>query len=176
MNVNQPTEPEAMQWTRADWTQGDRGWRREILAEDAERIVAWVNSNGGEAKYEPPDRGWRDLPTSARIAVRTPDGWDYAKPGWYVVMGHDEFDVFEEDVAICVFHPCDPETYERRRASEMASSAAGLAGGQPVPPPDADTEEPGPKSTGAEQGGKGCGPTCRLTALSNYCECQGWCL
>jgi hypothetical protein len=61
----------------------------------AEQIVAWVNANGGEARYEPAtgalsNFGGRDFP---RIVVRTINGWAYAKPGDHIVMGSAWFDV-----------------------------------------------------------------------------------
>lgn len=84
----------------------------------AEQIVAWVNANGGEARYES-----QGAPSGAdRIAVRTINGWAYAAPGHYVVMGSATFTVCAHNQpATCNeyrtlrdFYPCDPETFERR--------------------------------------------------------------
>ncbi len=50
---------------------------------DAKLIVSWVNSHGGAGRYYPACRcaehqcGF----TNQSIAVRTADGWAYAKPG-----------------------------------------------------------------------------------------------
>jgi hypothetical protein len=54
----------------------------------AQRIVAWVNSNGGEARYEP---DWTRIEYPwARIFVRMKDGRErHIAPGWYIVMGDE---------------------------------------------------------------------------------------
>ena len=57
----------------------------------AEQIVAWVNANGGEARYEPECVDHNGPQTPARIAIRTASGWDYAKPGDRVVKGDRRF-------------------------------------------------------------------------------------
>jgi hypothetical protein len=84
-----------------------------LLEERAREIVAWVNANGGEARYER-----QGSPSGAdRIAVRTINGWAYALPGWYVVMGETEFGgtgASWERERIRDFYPCDPETFQRR--------------------------------------------------------------
>lgn len=57
----------------------------------ADQIVAWVNDNGGEVEYLPLwpfDESWKKRPC---IAVCTIDGWAYATPGDYVVMGSVTF-------------------------------------------------------------------------------------
>lgn len=98
---SKPTEIEARRWN----------------GEGAHEIVAWVNANGGEARYE--QESWpfgrSNIGHDAYIAVRTIDGWDYAKPGHYIVMGSTTFQDggfmtparFMRD-----FYPCDPETFE----------------------------------------------------------------
>ena len=77
----QPREPKSMRWR----VPGDD--LISSLDDVAARIVAWVNSNSGEARCE-----------SAvlrrycyRIAIRTATGWDYAKPGDRIVMGDTTF-------------------------------------------------------------------------------------
>lgn len=71
----QPSEPESRTWHRQHIEQYD-------LAAAAKRIVAWVNANGGEAELR--FLGPNDAP---RIAVRTSEGWQYAKPGGRIVKG-----------------------------------------------------------------------------------------
>lgn len=62
----------------------------------AEQIVAWVNANGGEARYVPNGEdtpiGWSGYP---RIAIRTAYGWAYAKPGDRIVKGDEWFDFIQ---------------------------------------------------------------------------------
>lgn len=73
----------------AKWMQ----WRfieHEMSGNSAE-IVAWVNANDGEARYDPRPESGALTGATARIAVRTVDGWAYAEPGQYVVMGDETF-------------------------------------------------------------------------------------
>lgn len=89
--VSRPVEVEARQWVEGSF----RERRADPNIWRASEIVAWVNRNGGEAWYEP------ELPAKsvtlatqyrpARIAVRTTDGWAYAAPSHYVVMGDATF-------------------------------------------------------------------------------------
>lgn len=85
--TNEPTEPKAMQWLKfAD---------DALRTDEARQIVAWVNANGGEARYEPYGHGSPSYPRP-HVAVRTADGWAYAKPGdwiektdeWFEYMRH----------------------------------------------------------------------------------------
>jgi hypothetical protein len=131
---SKPTEIEAMQWSPANrWS--------ELPAPQytADQIVAWVNANGGEARYENHWEGDRDRAQGQRlnrIAVRTINGWAHAAPGHYVVMGSATFDIdmlrdpkdprcAEHNIPDCVycpteavtvrdFYPCDQETFEKR--------------------------------------------------------------
>lgn len=79
------SEIEAMQWLATD----------QPPEAEAADIVAWVNANGGEARYEPaPAADYRDAYEVDRgpfIRVRRSDGWVYAEPGHYVVMGIGSF-------------------------------------------------------------------------------------
>lgn len=107
---SKPTVIEAMQWFVP---LGDSGG----MTQRAELIVAWVNTHGGEARYEPAEH--RAVPTQttpARIAVRTINGWDYAAPGHYVVMGglvdDDGWAAYASTGKRRDFYPCDPETIE----------------------------------------------------------------
>jgi hypothetical protein len=98
---SKPVEVEAMQWEREEFDDDDRGYEAT-----APSIVAWVKANGGEARYVP---AWHH----ARIAVRTINGWAYARPGHYVVKGSATF-MHESGVELTDFYPCDPETFEKR--------------------------------------------------------------
>lgn len=87
---SKPTEVEAERWGDGTGT----GWDMT-----AAEIVAWVNTHGGEARYEPdttdsylPGHQNARLRHPARIAVRTINGWAYAAPGHYVVMGSATFE------------------------------------------------------------------------------------
>jgi hypothetical protein len=83
----------------------------------ADSIVTWVNANGGEAQY-------RDSQSGPHIAIRTINGWAYAEPGHYVVMGEATFDVHIQSASdderndthrqCRDFYPCDPEMFARR--------------------------------------------------------------
>ena len=104
---SKPTEVEAFQWQPKDPAH---------KAQMAEAIVAWVNANGGEAKYQN-DPGSVDADLMPRIAVHTINGWAYAAPGHYVIKGAARFQVggFMEPARFLIdFYPCDPETFERR--------------------------------------------------------------
>jgi len=80
--VSKPAECEAMQWAALP-NSPEHG-----LLASASQIVAWVNANGGEARYEnSPSPSW---PENC-IAVRTINGWAYAAPGHYIVMGEASF-------------------------------------------------------------------------------------
>src|SRR5690349_778135 len=97
--ISARAEIEAMQWEGGEPFADDTHPAREI--------VDWVNANGGEARYEP-NHPWSEFgnecpcndfdvltrvstPHTARIAVRTINGWAYATPGHYVVMGEARF-------------------------------------------------------------------------------------
>lgn len=110
---SKPTEVEAMQWTPDAWDDPEK---------NATDIVAWVNANGGEARYETHSIGAVHFDPLDRIAVRTINGWAYAAPGHYVVMGSERFDTGEltpegEPIELLDHYPCDPETFEKRRES-----------------------------------------------------------
>lgn len=122
--VSKPTEPtecEAMQWS------GDA--ESEWHEDQAAAIIAWVDVNGGEARYNdnrglPGSEGLPDSLRGPNIAVRTINGWAYAEPGHYVVMGTALFEVdhtaergFKHLTCVSTvrdFYPCDPETFESR--------------------------------------------------------------
>ena len=77
---------------------GSRRWGTPELrsaandAAIAEQIVAWVNANGGEARYEPAE--WSPQGDIwPYIVVRTSKGPAYAKPGDWIVMGDTWFQV-----------------------------------------------------------------------------------
>jgi hypothetical protein len=92
---SKPVEVEAMQWcvSCAKYTPDICGGE----------VVAWVNANGGEARYTgTADPGRGTDPYANRIAVRTINGWAYAAPGHYVIRSAVDF------------YPCDPETFEQR--------------------------------------------------------------
>jgi hypothetical protein len=98
---------EAMQWEREEFDDDDRGYEAT-----APSIVAWINANGGEARYEP---------HHARIALHTINGWAFAELGHYAVMGSATFTAWREgsdgkpEAWQCRdFYPCDPETFEKR--------------------------------------------------------------
>lgn len=102
---SRPTECEAEQWRFGQE-------RPESVQERAEQIVAWVKNNGGEARY---------AHHVERIHVHTINGWAYAAPGHYVVMGAARFHVDHDGPLMSTgcrtirdFYPCDPETFERR--------------------------------------------------------------
>lgn len=97
---NRPTECEAMQWRPVN---GKDVANTDVLLARSMRIVAWVNANGGEARYEPyePIRH-DDGGFGPRIAVLTAGGERHMKPGWYAVRYERAWSV------------CDPETFERR--------------------------------------------------------------
>lgn len=106
-----PTTIEAMQWP----TNGGNDRFQQGLAE---QIVAWVNAYGGEAAYFTASRSARaGFPSEPRIAIHTINGWAYAAPGHYVVMGTAEFNA---DLGPGItkhvrdFYPCDPETFAKR--------------------------------------------------------------
>lgn len=111
---SKPVEVEAMQWTD-DGSDDFRG-----LADLAAQIVAWVNANGGEARYERSD--YDAIPSvhdhGPRIAVRTINGWAYAKPRHFVVMGESYWDPDDRPLPptkqLCDFYPVDPATFEQR--------------------------------------------------------------
>lgn len=112
--VSKQIDVEAMQWpVSAGMERARERW--------AERIVAWVKANGGEARYEDTHYGSHGHHES-RIGVRTINGWAYAAPGHYVVKGEATFLVNDPDNVggpgiirqVRDFYPCDPETFERR--------------------------------------------------------------
>ena len=90
---SQPSEPESMRWH----VPGDD--LMNSIEDIAHKIVAWVNANGGEARYEPErgsyevagrtdtEIGFTERVDGSHIAVRTSQGWAYAKPGDRIVMG-----------------------------------------------------------------------------------------
>lgn len=80
---SKPTEVEAMQWHTGD----DMACTDFTPLGCAQTIVAWVNDNGGEARYEPSKPYPADISEPWGIAVRTKDGMEFAAPGHYVVMG-----------------------------------------------------------------------------------------
>jgi hypothetical protein len=101
--VSRPTECEAMQW---------RYIQHEMNGNSAE-IVAWVNANGGEARYLRAE-AMPNVPTD-RIAIRTREGRVHAVPGDYVVMGDDWVGhIGEKFIGVRAFITCDPETFEKR--------------------------------------------------------------
>lgn len=115
---SKPIEIEAMRWN-VD------GAGKSAVMFSAPEIVAWVNTNGGEARYEPSyfdmqaARGGPAVERPARIAVRTINGWAYAAPGHYVVMGEawfsaDASKAYHDTHQVRDHYPCDPETFERR--------------------------------------------------------------
>lgn len=111
---SKPTECEAMQWMT-----GGGAFGIDHLVEGAKRIVAWVNANGGEARVGYEQLSGTPGDTQPYIAVRTINGWAYAAPGHYVVMGTAEFAGLNKLVTgvgpnIRDFYPVDPETFERR--------------------------------------------------------------
>ena len=80
----QASEPESMVWEALP-NSPEHG----LLAR-ANQIVAWVNANGGEARYEQVVQdGSRNAGQylTSRIAVRTSRGWQCAKPGDRIVKG-----------------------------------------------------------------------------------------
>lgn len=115
--VARPTECEAMQW-------GGREPALVVGENGALEIVAWVNANGGEARYYPDGVVGEHPNGGPRIGVRTINGWAYAEPGHYVVMGTALFEVdhtaergFKHLTCVSTvrdFYPCDPETFESR--------------------------------------------------------------
>ena len=84
---------EAMQWLVGPDDHGDPAF-------SAKEIVAWVDANGGTAKYQPQSgvsgMGMVKL-DRPRIAVLTTHGWAYALPGHYIVMGEAWFTADEDD-------------------------------------------------------------------------------
>ena len=83
-DAREPVEIEAMQWAINSSVESGK--------EKAEEIVAWVNANGGEAKYlRRIDASINQALTEARIAVHTCNGWYSAAPGDYIVMGEEWF-------------------------------------------------------------------------------------
>lgn len=88
-----------------------------------EDIVAWVNANGGEARYVPITLDPDTDPTDASIiTIRTSTGWANAKPGYYIVMSDNYFylpqslgdlDAECPQVKLRVFYLQSPETFER---------------------------------------------------------------
>lgn len=119
--VSRPAEVRARQLTAPSFNND--------LILGAERIVAWVNANGGEARYEP-EWIWRGEDSSngrrvpPRIAVRTINGWAYAAPGHYIVMGSAWFVSSPYDPSAGLsgpkvrdFYPCDPATFEKHWAA-----------------------------------------------------------
>lgn len=119
--VSKPTEPtecEAMQWN------GDA--ESEWHEDQAAAIIAWVDVNGGKARYNdnrglPGSEGLPDSLRGPNIAVRTINGWAYAEPGHYVVMGTATFHPGGERCGVAEdrrfgphvrdFYPCDPATF-----------------------------------------------------------------
>lgn len=91
-----PVEIDAMQWRGSNPTGELRLSGREI--------VAWVNDNGGEARYEQRS-GVSGIGLSRigrpSIVVRTLEGWICASPGDYMIRG-----VQGE------FYPCKPDIFE----------------------------------------------------------------
>lgn len=81
------------------------------LADSANEIIAWINTNGGEARYEP-------HATNPAIAVRMADGLDYARPGYYIMMGYTSFaDPYQPlgvERFIRNFFPCSQTKFERQ--------------------------------------------------------------
>lgn len=136
--VSRPAECEAMQWGNTD------AMGFYATGKHAENVVAWVNANGGHARYEPEPQatiggrghGSQTFTQPARIAVRTINGWAYAAPGHYVVRGSAEFEGRTDPAIRCPecgsaqlmhtsscsrqitylrdFYPCDPETFQNR--------------------------------------------------------------
>jgi hypothetical protein len=101
---SRPIEVEAMRWCGCSFLG---------CVERTGEILAWVNTNGGEARYEPASWWAEPHRHHARIAVRTINGWAHAKPGHYVVKGGATF-THESGVELTDFYPCDPETFEKR--------------------------------------------------------------
>lgn len=136
---SKPTECEARRWSRPDGT----GAGPETLRQIAERIVDWVNANGGEARYEeltkaPAD--WDVKDRAPRIAARTinGNGWAYAASGHYIIKGTAHFDVPhgsgpDADFHDCLdFYPCDPETFEKRWEPLADDKWTGVADTEPL--------------------------------------------
>ena len=110
---SRPVEVEAMQWTGVGYRQAI-DWKVR-----AGEIVAWVNDNGGEARYEPdPSAAYGEAIDTPLIAVRRVNGWAYAAPGHYIVKGDMEFKATPIRGAtkrlLRHFYPVDPETFEQR--------------------------------------------------------------
>jgi hypothetical protein len=107
---SRPIEVEAMRWCGCSFLG---------CVERTGEILAWVNTNGGEARYEPASWWAEPHRHHARIAVRTINGWAYARPGHYVVKGSTWFDPYSTSGRgkagkVRDFYPCDPETFEKR--------------------------------------------------------------
>lgn len=109
--IRDVSEVEAMQWEK----DGNTWLTQEQLAHD---IVAWVNTNGGDARFERLSRfeaGGED-----RIVIRTRGGLAFARPGDYVEMGNEVFVVDEAGPSpsamreIRPFYRRDAETFEKR--------------------------------------------------------------
>lgn len=87
--VSCPDRPAAPVPTEMVWTAHERA----SLTDQATNIVDWINTNGGEAKYE---HGGTYGPESKRtlphIAVRIKGGdWAYAKPGQVISRTEEQF-------------------------------------------------------------------------------------
>jgi len=85
--------PESMRWEDSESSHYNERFAVEV-------VVAWVNANGGEARFNPPTAAGIDGITPAhqgRIAVRdggpSAGGWVYAKPGDTVQMTDEWFNV-----------------------------------------------------------------------------------
>lgn len=92
---SKPVEIEAMRWVPdapRNATDGER---------TADRIVAWVNANGGKAWFSR-HGGNPAVAAVPSIAVHTLNGTAYAAPGHYVVKGPNDF------------YPCDADTFRSR--------------------------------------------------------------
>lgn len=96
--ASRPVEVEAMQWTR--------GVGPGEAQQYASRIVAWVNANGGEARYDSDEAYARSQGAVAlpyiEVRTKTVPEWDMARPGDVVYLLDG------------VFFVSDPETFERR--------------------------------------------------------------
>lgn len=98
---SKPTECEAMQFAVGPDDHGDPAFSGEYVAR-------WVKANGGEAYFS-------DRSDGPRIAVRTINGWAYAAPGHYIIMGSATWNQGPPTMRVIRdFYPCDPETFERR--------------------------------------------------------------
>jgi len=103
---SKPTEVEAMQWN------GQAAPGGPPNTHSANEIVAWVNANGGEARYMPSRDDCNNVDAQqARIKIRAVSGWVYAKPGDYIVK-NTWLLPFEDGLPERAFFPVPADTFE----------------------------------------------------------------